>query len=203
MTREEREKAVALINGILIVEKKELFDALKLAIEALSKLKKADMTREERENVLHCLKAINDEEVCEECNLYGTTGTDHCQYDMVKLAIEALSEPTKTEPTTLTENMINGEVLTMIFPDITESARENEYYLDKDGDNLTYIHIDGDWISKPYKGNFTTPTRPKAKWIKVDEHLYECSCCGYNYRNYDGQVMKFCMNCGAVMEGGE
>ena len=57
------------------------------------------MTREERENVLHCLKSIIDEEVCEECNLYGSTGTDHCQYDMVKLAIEALSKPTKTEPT--------------------------------------------------------------------------------------------------------
>ena len=47
------------------------------------------------------------------------------------------------------------------------------------------------------------PTTNKAKWIKVGEHLYECSCCGYNYRNYDGQVMKFCMNCGSVMEGGE
>ena len=47
------------------------------------------------------------------------------------------------------------------------------------------------------------PTTNRAKWIKVGEHLYECSCCGYNYRNYDGQVMKFCMNCGSVMEGGE
>ena len=131
------------------------------------------MTKEEKENVLHCLKSINDEEVCEECNLYGTTGTDHCQYDMVKLAIEALSEPTKTEPTTITENMTNGDVLNKIFPVIAERARDNEYYLDKDKDNLTYIHIDGDWISKPYKGNFTTPTRPKAKWIRVDERLPE------------------------------
>jgi len=48
------------------------------------------MTREEKENVLHCLRALIDEAVCEECNLYGTTGTDHCEADCVRLAIEAL-----------------------------------------------------------------------------------------------------------------
>lgn len=52
------------------------------------------MTREDRKNVLHCLKVMIDEEVCEECNLYGTTGTDHCEKDCVRMAIEAL----QTEP---------------------------------------------------------------------------------------------------------
>lgn len=50
------------------------------------------MTREERENALHCLKVMIDEEVCEECKLYGTTGTDHCEKDCVRLAIEALEQ---------------------------------------------------------------------------------------------------------------
>lgn len=54
------------------------------------------MTREERENALHCLKAMIEEEVCEECELYGTTGTDHCEADCVRVAIEALKkEPRK------------------------------------------------------------------------------------------------------------
>lgn len=54
------------------------------------------MTREERENALHCLKAMIEEEVCEECKLYGTTGTDHCESDCVRVAIEALKkEPRK------------------------------------------------------------------------------------------------------------
>lgn len=54
------------------------------------------MTREERENALHCLKVMVGEEVCEECKLYGTTGTDHCEADCVRAAIEALKqEPRK------------------------------------------------------------------------------------------------------------
>lgn len=54
------------------------------------------MTKEERKNVLHCLKVMADEEVCEECDLYGTTGTDHCEYDCVKMAIKALEQEPKT-----------------------------------------------------------------------------------------------------------
>ena len=50
------------------------------------------MTREEKENAIHCLKVMIDEEVCEECNLYGTTGTDHCEADCVRVAIEALEQ---------------------------------------------------------------------------------------------------------------
>lgn len=48
------------------------------------------MTREERENAMHCLRVMVEEEVCEECKLYGTTGTDHCEADCVRVAIEAL-----------------------------------------------------------------------------------------------------------------
>lgn len=50
------------------------------------------MTREEKKNALHCLKVMIDEEVCEECDLYGTTGTDHCEADCVRVAIEALEQ---------------------------------------------------------------------------------------------------------------
>ena len=50
------------------------------------------MTKEEKEAVLHCLRAMIDEELCEECPLYGTTGTDHCEKDCVRLAIDELEQ---------------------------------------------------------------------------------------------------------------
>lgn len=49
------------------------------------------MNSADKQAVLHCLKSMIDEEVCEECPLYGTTGTDHCEKDCVRLAINALS----------------------------------------------------------------------------------------------------------------
>ena len=54
------------------------------------------MTKEEKEAVLHCLRSMIDEELCEECPLYGTTGTDHCEKDCVRLAIEELEQEPKT-----------------------------------------------------------------------------------------------------------
>ena len=53
------------------------------------------MNSVEKQAVLHCLKAMIDEAVCEECSLYGTTGTDHCEKDCVRLAINALSSSEK------------------------------------------------------------------------------------------------------------
>ena len=50
------------------------------------------MNSAERGVVLHCLKSMIDEAVCEECPLYGTTGTDHCEKDCVRLAINALEQ---------------------------------------------------------------------------------------------------------------
>lgn len=50
------------------------------------------MNSADKQAVLHCLKSMIDEEVCEECPLYGTTGTDHCEKDCVRLAINALEQ---------------------------------------------------------------------------------------------------------------
>lgn len=61
------------------------------------------MNSAEKEAVLHCLKSMIDEEVCEECPLYGTTGIDHCEKDCVRLAINTLSSsenPNKWIPIT-------------------------------------------------------------------------------------------------------
>lgn len=44
------------------------------------------------ENAIYCLKADSElhSEICEECKLYGQTGTDHCYDDAVELAIKSL-----------------------------------------------------------------------------------------------------------------
>ena len=36
-------------------------------------------------------------EVCEECNLYGTTGTDHCEHDCVYGALDIIDKYQKIE----------------------------------------------------------------------------------------------------------
>lgn len=94
MTREEAIKALNEIKECPIALKAWYIVALEMAIKALSnemkRNRRCDMTKEEKKNVLHCLKVMADEEVCEECDLYGTTGTDHCEFDCVKLAIEAI-----------------------------------------------------------------------------------------------------------------
>jgi len=49
----------------------------------------SDMTIQ---NAIHCMKAMICEAVCEECDYYGKTGTDHCEEDAVRMAIKALEE---------------------------------------------------------------------------------------------------------------
>ena len=44
------------------------------------------------EDIKHCLNVMVDCEVCEECNLYGTTGTDHCEYDCVRGALKIIDK---------------------------------------------------------------------------------------------------------------
>lgn len=48
-------------------------------------------------DAMYCMKANSDyhKEVCEECKLYGQTGTDHCFEDATLKAIEALETAQK------------------------------------------------------------------------------------------------------------
>lgn len=68
------------------------------------------MTREDRENVLHCLKVMIDEEVCEKCNLYGTTGTDHCEKDCVRMAIQMLAKQIPKKVIYTADGYANGHL---------------------------------------------------------------------------------------------
>ena len=49
------------------------------------------------DDIKHCLKVMVDCEVCEECNLYGTTGTDHCEHDCVCGALDIINKYQKIQ----------------------------------------------------------------------------------------------------------
>lgn len=49
------------------------------------------------DDIKHCLKVMVDCEVCEECNLYGTTGTDHCEHDCIYGALDIIDKYQKIE----------------------------------------------------------------------------------------------------------
>lgn len=49
------------------------------------------------EDIKHCLKTMVECAVCEECNLYGTTGTDHCEHDCICGALDIINKYQKIE----------------------------------------------------------------------------------------------------------
>lgn len=50
------------------------------------------------QEAIHCMKFVTEEEVCEECPIYGETGTDHCFADAHRLAIETLEKQIPKKP---------------------------------------------------------------------------------------------------------
>lgn len=106
------------------------------------------MTKEEKEAVLHCLRAMIDEELCEECPLYGTTGTDHCEKDCVRLAIEELEQ----EPC---EDCISRQAVLKIIDGWYDNNRDTE-------------NIEDLIVLITYMGS-VNPQKPKSEW----EHDHE------------------------------
>ena len=66
------------------------------------------------EDIKHCLKVMVDCEVCEECKLYGTTGTDHCEHDCVNGALHIIDKYEKIEEILDDCDLEAWEVLEMI-----------------------------------------------------------------------------------------
>ncbi len=130
------------------------------------------MTREEKKNALHCLKVMIDEEVCEECDLYGTTGTDHCEADCVRVAIKALEQ----EP--------------------CEDAISREDAIKRCWFGMTSFLIADNLRKLPP----VTPQPKTGHWIKISPaEIYECSECGQNVMTSDICAYKFCHGCGSKM----
>lgn len=74
------------------------------------------------ENIKHCLKVMVDCEVCEECNLYGTTGTDHCEHDCVCGALDIINKYQKIEQIV---SEYKQEGWTRVFIDDLEEVMED------------------------------------------------------------------------------
>ena len=49
------------------------------------------------DDIKHCLSVMIDCEVCEECNLYGATGTDHCEHDCMMGALDIIEKYEKIQ----------------------------------------------------------------------------------------------------------
>ena len=148
------------------------------------------MTREERENALHCLRVMVDEEVCEECKLYGTTGTDHCEADCVRTAIKALEQ----EPC---ENCVSRQVVLEVlkdkwnmFSDANDAMQESIDTIEALS-NVTPQPKMGHWIVQP--SNEEQGERPFIWW--------KCSNCGqviFSETSHDRlEFHAFCGRCGS------
>ena len=79
------------------------------------------------EDIKHCLKVMVDCEVCEECNLYGTTGTDHCEHDCVCGALDIIDKYQKIEQILDDCDLEAWEVLEMIRKAVEDGAENNHH----------------------------------------------------------------------------
>lgn len=66
--------------------------------------------------------------------------------------IEALSEPTKTEPTAITEKMANGDVIKTMFPDAEIFYQRDAKVYRVHFDRFEYEMFRKDWWNAPYQG---------------------------------------------------
>lgn len=196
MTREEAKRRVECCRDFLANNYSDMgepnFTALNMAIEALSEPKPITIKSD----------GYSLAEVAEALKRHGLITVDD-------------SEPTKTEPTIITENMTNGDVIKAMFPfkefnGLYNNIHKSDYVIfDLNG---FYMRVSDDWWNAPYKGNFTMPTRPKAKWINkhggsLIDH-YECSNCHQSpcqewrekLKTWGWNFTKYCPNCGAEME---
>lgn len=152
------------------------------------------MNSVDRSIVLHCLKSMIDEEVCEECPLYGITGTDHCEKDCVRLAINALEQ----EPVmpVMYYPQVEGITPTVVEPCTDAISRQAVLDLAKfDGrENLgSIIHAFDVEQLPPVK-----PAEKVGQWILYRGDVYICSKCNHTYTDLSGERygMNFCPNCG-------
>ena len=122
-----------------------------------------------------------DEEVCEECPLYGMTGTDHCEKDCIRLAINALEqEPCKDA---ISRQAMHNKIEKWITYGEYKYSNATQYLYDRI-DRLPPVN----------------PAEKVGKWKRISmdkysEHAkywYRCDRCGEdNLGNTN-----YCPNCG-------
>lgn len=142
------------------------------------------MTREEKEAVLHCLRVLIDEALCEECPLYDKTGTNYCGKDCVRLVIKALEQQTCGDA-------VSREAVLGLFADNADAVRP---------------------YSKTWEEVKALPSvNPQSNvghWIYDDTtNNWRCDKCGETPKTmgyvgtdkFMAEHFKFCNHCGAKM----
>lgn len=76
------------------------------------------------DDVKHCLKVMVDHEVCEECRLYGTTGTDHCEHDCVYGALDIIDKYQQIEQI-LKDIPYGGDATVRRIQEVVEDGNDN------------------------------------------------------------------------------
>lgn len=109
----------------------------------------SDMTIQ---SAIHCMKAMICEEVCEECDYYGKTGTDHCEADAVRMAIKALEEQPQWIP--VTERLPK-------YPFRVQIQLDNGWI-------ITGYYSEEHWYTVPYCGGFLRNDEVEA-WRELPE----------------------------------
>ena len=149
------------------------------------------MNSAEKQTVLHCLKSMIDEAVCEECPLYGMTGTDHCEKDCVRLAINALEQ----DP--CDDAISRRAVLNYIYNDLGLGDEENGKDVERQMElDESYRYV------KSLPPITSQPKQRTGQWEKHERYrIHYCSECGYGHIDewHDEKHWNFCPNCGAKM----
>ena len=152
---------------------------------------------------IYCLKADSEShsEVCEECNLHGLVGCDHCQNDAIEVAIRALEEVQQYRAIGTVEECRKsvGICKSMIERNITPEDMEE------------YMKFEDECISEGFtlKSLLEAGEKQKAKRPDYegdgysDGHLvydtWICPCCGKHYEvDYDDY--DFCPTCGQKLD---
>lgn len=129
---------------------------------------------------IYCLKADSEShsEVCEECNLHGLVGCDHCQNDAIEVAIRALEEVQQYRAIGTVEEYMKFEdecisegftLKSLLEAGEKQKAKRPDY----EGDGYSDGHLVYD------------------TWI--------CPCCGKHYEvDYDDY--DFCPTCGQCID---
>ena len=140
------------------------------------------MNSAEKQTVLHCLKSMIDETACEECPLYGMTGTVHCEKDCVRLAINTLEQ----EPCT---DAISRQAVLEIQEKYAEHIGATKFWQMRDDIKAL----------QP-----VTPQPKMGRWIDImvgDIPAQACDKCKAFYPlAYTGGGHKYCPNCGRKMQ---